>query len=314
MLRDVRFEPTEGALLYHYCSPATLHAIIQNKTIRLADISQMNDSMELQWGLDLLGVEVERRSDLTEGAKYLLERAMQHVQNGAVCLASCLSTQGDVLSQWRAYADNGAGFSVGFEAESFETLPVTMFEVCYDPASQRERVSEMVSKIIEMDLHLGDESADELLFGPLAELLGIAENDEGENLASLDAVTQRRLYIMERASLYGTYDLAAFKNPAFSEESEVRVVHLARVNDDADLRVTLLGMDADWHSKRIPELRFAMRGSSPICYLDAPFPAEMIKEVVIGPRAQVTEVALQRFLATSGFPDVTVRRSVASYR
>jgi len=57
-----------------------------------------------------------------------------------------------------------------------------------------------------------------------------------------------------------------------------------------------------------------MRGSSPICCLDAPVPTEMIKEVVIGARAQVTKVALQRFLATSGFPDVTARRSVASYR
>ncbi len=314
MLKKVRFEPTEGALLYHYCSPATLHAIIQNKTIRLADISQMNDSMELKWGLDLLRGEIERQSNIAEGAQYLLERAMRHVQEGAVCLASCLSTQADVLSQWRAYADNGAGFAIGFDAEMFESLPVTMFEVCYDPAGQRERVAELVSKMIELESKLGDTSADKLLFDPLAEILNIEPSDDDEADDALDAVTRRHLFIMERASLYGTYDLAAFKNPAFSEESEVRVVHLAKVDDHADLRVRLLGMETDWGSERVPQLQFAMRGSSPICYLDAPIPNEMVREVVIGPRAQVTEVALQRFLATSGFPGVVVRRSVASYR
>lgn len=35
---------------------------------------------------------------------------------------SCFSSSGDILSQWRAYADDGAGFSIGFKRAELERL------------------------------------------------------------------------------------------------------------------------------------------------------------------------------------------------
>ncbi|WP_416152053.1 DUF2971 domain-containing protein [Pseudomonas sp. Bout1] len=32
-------------------------------------------------------------------------------------LATCFSKAGDVLSQWRAYADDGQGYAIGFDSK-----------------------------------------------------------------------------------------------------------------------------------------------------------------------------------------------------
>lgn len=36
-------------LLYHYCSLDTFLSIVQNRTIRLSDITKSNDAKELTW-------------------------------------------------------------------------------------------------------------------------------------------------------------------------------------------------------------------------------------------------------------------------
>jgi len=35
---------------------------------------------------------------------------------------ACFSAADDLLSQWRAYADDGCGFAIGFNARYFEKL------------------------------------------------------------------------------------------------------------------------------------------------------------------------------------------------
>lgn len=59
----------------------------------------------------------------------------------ALPLASCLSTKGDTLSQWRAYASDGLGFSIGFEARRILDLPASALAVCY---SEEQQVFEII--------------------------------------------------------------------------------------------------------------------------------------------------------------------------
>lgn len=118
------------------------------------------------------------------------------------------------------------------------------------------------------------------------------------------------------ASQFLVYDLVAFKNPAFSEGSEVRVVHLASVDAANGHWVELLaaGYPDMWRGRSPPVIDFAMRGSVPVCHVDFPFMPEAIKKIVIGPRAAVTDLALTRLLSSLGFPHVETIRSVATYR
>ena len=99
--------------LYHYCSIPTALSILSNRSIRLSSLAHSNDSMEGRWTLlriqELLTEKRLPKADISptiEGLEYLLSRFD--------ALGFCLSEKRDLLSQWRSYANDGSGFSIGF--------------------------------------------------------------------------------------------------------------------------------------------------------------------------------------------------------
>jgi hypothetical protein len=303
------YVPTEGALIYHYCSPSTLLAILRTKTLRLADVSEMNDSMERQWGLDALAEELASRGDnLPDVVLSTVEQAIKGARDGAMCLASCFSSQGDVLSQWRAYADNGAGFAIGVDPFALEHMPITLLEICYDRQAQAGRISDGLDHVLELYSAIGQDEDD------FVDVVGDEESTPEGNDVPPHIRAQVKRYV--RSAQFLVYDLVAFKNPAFSEESEVRIVHFASVDEDNGHRVDLVsnGFPDKWQGRPAPVIDFSMRGSVPVCHVDVPISADAIREVVIGPRANVSDLALMRLLSSLGFPHVETSRSVATYR
>lgn len=301
MTRGLTYVPTDGAVLFHYCSPDSLLAILEFRTLRLTDVSEMNDALELRWGVQVLEQEIARREGLPEPVVQALLGAVDEVENGSVALACCFSTQGDVLSQWRAYADNGAGFSIAIDPKELSPFPVKFLEVSYDPSAQQNHVSSAIDELVELyeDDFVG------------ATLINSGQ-EEDESFAAMSVLKKLEFY-----ALYAIAQLLGFKNPAFSEESEVRLLHLAHVDRNADRRrIRLVNCDDDsvWADGRRPQIGFLMRGSVPICHIDMPIPKAAIKEIVIGPRAIVREETMARLLGTLGYEHVSIRRSVASYR
>lgn len=301
------YVPTEGGLLYHYCSPATLLAVLKTSSLRLGDVSQMNDSMERHWGHEALAQELERQREYApEEFMDFMDAAVLRSMNSTVCLASCFSTQSDVLSQWRAYAENGAGFAIGLDPYVLQTMPVTLLEVCYDRQLQAERIADGVDYLRELHQLIGEPE-------PALEE-SLTEKQLQDDGSGWEPLLRAQIDRFSLAVRFLTLDLVAFKNPAFSEESEVRLVHYAVVNDNHRVGLVPVKGPSSWPDGREPKLDFTMRGSVPICYLDVPISRNAVKEVVIGPRAIVGEDALTRLLATLGYSGVELSRSVASYR
>lgn len=300
--------PMEGALIYHYCSPPTLLAILQSKCLRLGDIGEMNDSMERQWGLEALQQELSTRKDY-EGTTFMevMERAIHRATYESLTLASCFSIEGDRLSQWRAYAENGAGFAIGFDPKALQMLPVSLLEVCYDRQAQAERIADGVDRIIEMH---------DRIFTPNKAAIGRRVSGEPRSAReNLTAIVEREIEEFMLAARYLTHDLVAFKHDAFSEEREVRVVHHVSVNpQDGTVELVPTRHPDAWPDGRKPQLGFMMRGSVPSCYMDMPISTSFVKQVVVGPRAAVEEAAVERLLSTLGYKDVEVWTSSASYR
>ena len=226
--------------------------------------------------------------------------------NGSICLASCFSNQSDVLSQWRAYAENGAGFAIGLDPFVLRTMPVTLLQVCYDRQVQAERVADEVDYLRELHQLIGQPE-------PALEDSLTSEQLE-DDVSGLKPLLRAQIDRFSMALRFLSYDLFAFKNPAFSEESEVRLVHYVLVNETQRGELVPVKNPSSWPDGREPKLDFAMRGSVPICYADVPIDRKAIKEVVIGPRAVVEEDSLTRLLATLGYDGVELSRSVASYR
>lgn len=102
-------------MIYHYCGKEVFERIIETKVIWLSDITKMNDEGEYKSGFQIIHDILKIYSDVDE--QVTKEMSPSNINKTFKVLASCFSRDGDVLSQWRAYADDGHGFSVGFDME-----------------------------------------------------------------------------------------------------------------------------------------------------------------------------------------------------
>lgn len=96
-------------LLYHYCSETVFKSIMGKKQVWLSDVTKSNDSTEL---VSLL---MEYKKVCNQG---IIDKEINDIREKYICWAFCLSEKGDLLSQWRGYASDGAGFSIGFDEET----------------------------------------------------------------------------------------------------------------------------------------------------------------------------------------------------
>ena len=107
----------ENKLVYHYCSIETFLSIIQNSVLRLTDIEKSNDYSERVYMETLILKQFQKKINNNLNG-YLLDNFIvkyyQSLYTSSNLYASCFSEDGDLLSQWRAYADNGTGVSIGF--------------------------------------------------------------------------------------------------------------------------------------------------------------------------------------------------------
>lgn len=113
---------------YYYCSLNTFLNILKNKEIYLSDPLKMNDNLEIKWYLERLNEEKESDEDygtilqrmrMRSGVDFTCEELAKHLENKGQksIYISCFSKTSDLLSQWRAYADDGKGVAIGFDLD-----------------------------------------------------------------------------------------------------------------------------------------------------------------------------------------------------
>ena len=233
------YEPADEDILYHYCDANAFLAICTNKKMRFSDLFTMNDFMEMHWGYSIW--EQVATELLDEIGRDFLDETDKVIHSSGLyglLVASCYSLDGDVLSQWRAYADDGQGYVIGFKAKDLIELPIRPLRVLYD---QKEQIEETKNTIRALQTV---EESEETKFG----------SD------------------FQRTCFNLAFDLAAFKNPAFVEEKEVRLVHVLDFEESNDfLRLTdagghAFGKDCDG----VPVL-FRMRDNTPIAFIEQDF-------------------------------------------
>lgn len=128
--------------LYHYCANEKFYSILKGQSIRMGDISKSNDSLELQLFFPELHHTIfQRYKDKpfrfklgefsgVDAMRELLYRSERYwdgrFENGNFSnFVVCFSEEKDCLSQWRGYADDGNGGSIGFSLE-------TLRQYCYN--------------------------------------------------------------------------------------------------------------------------------------------------------------------------------------
>ena len=108
----------DAPVLYHYCSALAFHSIVTSQRMRFSDINLMNDYLEFHWGYGRFIEAInEIKTHVSEAFYVQIDQIISRLQLHTHPLLACFSESGDVLSQWRAYASDGAGFVLVFAAK-----------------------------------------------------------------------------------------------------------------------------------------------------------------------------------------------------
>lgn len=268
--------------LFHYCNSETLHSIVTNRSIWLCSLTCSNDTQEGKILAKILqevakdhGSPHPKFASFVESLDYIFD-----IYDG---LGLCLSEKPDLLSQWRGYANDARGFSIGFNKEYLNRLAEKLMS--------EDKSSFVVEKII-YDMREQKEIA-----APIYKQFESAMK-EAENIEDTDQ--KKILYntAMTIGMIQSLVNLFKLKSNAFSEEQEWRVIghYTAGDTDDCKFRVV---------NDRIAPYKSI--------FLED-FGLPVIDKVIIGPRNLTETKTLQHFLEINGFNDVKIEKSSLSYR
>jgi len=112
-------------LIYHYTNDFGLRGNLETGRIWLSDVFKLNDPSELRHGVShaakvLNAKAADGPAEAQLFAKLFtvfFERGMEGTAYYFVC---SLSSESDDLGQWRAYADDGRGYALGFDGKMLE--------------------------------------------------------------------------------------------------------------------------------------------------------------------------------------------------
>lgn len=299
---------TTPEVLYHYCSLDTFYNIMKNCSIWLSDIRKSNDSEELQWIIKMVQThffeynphlliipdqisqeEYERKKSISLTIDYILRNDVFK------CWGFCLSEKRDNLGQWRGYADNGKGISIGFKTQAFSQIPAI--------AQSVNR-----AKSVAFGKVLYGKAAVDALFSQCPTTSAGKLSDTFES--------------MER-TFGGALLYAPFcKNDAFEEEKEWRLI--ISMAEDA------LQNNMDWKQFPFPQksnfsilrLGFIPKNNTLVSHIELGIDAmkSVVDSITIGPKSNLSVEDVQLFLISLGLLDnledtsIAVIPSEASYR
>lgn len=281
------FKSADHPVLYHYCSTSTFLSIIQRRCMWLSDINTMNDYGEMHWAYRRFIVALNEISSVV-GSRFMEEtdEIVSATQLRILPMLASFSTDGDVLSQWRAYADDGRGVALGFDAKKMETLSIRIAPVEYEAEKQVENIKRHLLYVHSIWSRLPEAKQEDFLFNEVA--------------------------------YFGT-DLAFYKNPAFSEEKEVRILRALVVNQkNGEWELSDNGGTGDRISrKKLPVHFRAAPNGGIIAYVELPLGGlgkDLIKEVIIGPKSQNGGPEISMALTASEYHGAKIVHSRATYR
>lgn len=283
------FRPTSGLpeILYHYTTARGLHDILASRSLWTTHYDYLNDPSEVRQlttatraafagtpdKIRALGS--KSRPTTPEEFRASLVQMLDHHDDLSGHYASYVASfsgSPNILSQWRSYAANGAGYSIGFKTaalasmKSATDMEPALYRVSYDEsehtAAGRLIVDRVVDRIVErFDIHTDDES---------------------------------RMAIVGQAlhCLAGLFAAAGplCKNAAYSEEHEYRLVLSAFEPGNT--------LDRLWHDDgptidpgllhtRLRGFRVRQTGGQLIPYTAVQFPdgplQDVVTKIVVGP-------------------------------
>lgn len=281
-------------ILYHYTDCKGLLGILKSGKIQLTDIFGLNDTSEVRHGMNhackILDTETQGGHPAAiMFAKQFNEFKDSGIDKAAAFFVACFSCDDGDLGQWRAYGDNGSGFTIGFDGKLLENAFV-------------KRDDERVPNNGTFSVTYDDDKLCEIYKQIVIEVLPLIAMPEERNLSNaIINEFMKNLFISLGILILRAAVL--FKHEAYKNEQEYRFLQIRGIHESVDD----LGYRARLNSLiRFTELDWKTKDQ------------HVLREIVIGPAADENSAKsfAQDCLYVGGFdPDrVIIRKSGIPYR
>ena len=299
----------KGLLIFHYASLETFKSIIENHWIWLCDIQKSNDSAERTYFenilLDVIDEYISNPSNISTISPYA-EKALEtfkstyHNQEAYIppVYSASFSLDGDLLGQWRAYANNGTGVSIGFKQHIFEKTfnGENAWSISYDKGLAIEACQYQIIKSLRI----------------------FAEEYKDNEQDFLNDFALSMLRFMEYKNIF-------FKLPQFREEKEYRIAYRHGIRNYENfathtmLSTAMLDTIPRYGGFELSSRKHRISNNRLSSYYELSFSEKLCKniisEVILGPKCQTEPQDVQMFLQDSGYGDqIKVHKSKIPYR
>ncbi|UZW13458.1 DUF2971 domain-containing protein [Clostridium pasteurianum] len=235
----------------------------------LEDEEIIIDIREKYWYADGINSHIE----------YLLSMLKYEVMKSSYI--TCFSRKGDLLSQWRAYGDDGKGVAIGFDSNLLRKAnsnknDIYIEDVLYNKDEQIEEIRIAVNNAVTYMKELFSD-----------DLVKVSDDFNKYFIEEFDDFCEVICDELEILSCY-------MKNPAFKEEDEVRIFYVPSISEDDFVAVQKeLSKTRGFNNYVLKPINFHARNGQIIGYSDLSFEKlilkEIISEIIIGPSSRVNK-------------------------
>ena len=321
-------------VLYHYASMEKGTSILKHKNIRLSDITKSNDVKEMSIFFPDLFDEMLKNYDEHNGfsdkfeykgkgnrqafglfVNELKKKIEKEFEDGSIAtFALCLSEEGDLLSQWRGYADDGKGICLGLNVE--EILKFV-------------GISSVSGFSLEKVEYLSKEQIDEWVKNVANQMLGIVEiilgaieegNIQYYSAKEFDEDIFNTIYYN---ILSEVEESIKFKTEGFKEEKEWRFFIKNSLNKDdiKGKKITSIGTLGEGARRKTSKyvadnVEFNIKENDMVPFVSLKFEKfhnNLINQVICGPNNKIREKDLELFLRKYGYRNCKGRKTNITY-
>lgn len=284
--------------VYHYCSAETFLNIVKYKKLWLSDIEHMNDFKEMRWFLEVYEdlIKNDFNQDSFQRAR---EEVLINFENTRRYMC-CLSEDGDILSQWRGYAQNGEGVSIG--------LNPLKLNVKYNEAMKQNAYIKDSFFLNKVEYH-SKESVRNIIIDILKSNVEVERyfSNANRQFGNTENIIQNKVVSFFISILHAAIHI---KSPSFSEEREFRLVYnnIPKLHNCKDKLNKPFKSFLESKNYRISNKNLAS-------YYEFPLPQDCITEIILGPKNIFSENDVRDFLRVNRINhNVLIKKSEATYR
>lgn len=321
-------------VLYHYASMEKGTSILKHKNIRLSDITKSNDVKEMSIFFPDLFDEMLKNYDEHNGFSYKFEykgkgnrqafglfvnelkkKIEKEFEDGSIAtFALCLSEEGDLLSQWRGYADDGKGICLGLNVEEILKFvgisSVSGFSLEKVEYLSKEQIDEWVKNVANQMLGIV-----EIILGAIEEgnIQYYSAKEFDEDI--FDTIYYNILSEVEES--------IKFKTEGFKEEKEWRFFIKNSLNKDdiKGKKITSIGTLGEGARRKTTEyvadnVEFNIKENDMVPFVSLKFEKfhnNLINQVICGPNNKIREKDLELFLRKYGYRNCKGRKTNITY-